>query len=113
MMSTWLPSSALSAGAPLWNGTPVAFVFKSTLRTYSLPMRADEPPNPKLNGLSLCAATNSDSVFSGMAGIDGERHAVARRKGDRGELVDRIAGILVIGLVDRKAVAGHQHRVAI
>ena len=43
-MSTWPPSRALSAGAPLWNGTPVAFALASTLNTYSATMRADDPP---------------------------------------------------------------------
>ncbi len=48
-----------------------------------------------------------------IVGIDGERHAVARHKRDRRELVGRIAGILVIGLVDRQAVAGDEQRIAV
>ena len=77
-MSTWPPSSAFSAGAPLWNGTAVAGSLPSTLKTYSLAMRADEPPKPKLIGLVFAAAMNSLSVRAGLLGTDGDRHAVAR-----------------------------------
>ena len=55
------------AGTPLWKGTPVALAFKSTLKTYSLPMRADDPPNPKVKELPFANATNSANVRAGLS----------------------------------------------
>jgi hypothetical protein len=68
-MSTWSPRSAFIAGAPLWNGTPTAWVFNSTLNTYSLPMRADDPPNPKLKGFPFDRSTNSAKVRAGLLAL--------------------------------------------
>ena len=69
MTSTWPPSSALSAGAPLWYGTAVAGSLPSTLKTYSLAMRADDPPKPKLMGLPFAAAMNSGSERAGLPAL--------------------------------------------
>jgi hypothetical protein len=59
----------LSAGAPLWNGTAVASVFAIAFSTYSAMMRDDEPPKPKLGGLSFAALTKSARVFAGLAAL--------------------------------------------
>ena len=71
------------AGTPLWNGTPVACVIISTLKTYSHTMRADDPPNPKLNGLPLLASKNSASVRAGLPALTARPRRVSRAGRER------------------------------
>jgi hypothetical protein len=59
----------LSAGAPLWNGTPVALPLVSTLNTYSATIWADEPPYPKVKDFAFPASRNSVSVRAGLAAL--------------------------------------------
>ena len=71
-------------------------------------MRDDEPPKPKLGGLSFAAARNPASVRAGLAALTASALAVERRDRDRPQIRGGVAGIAVDGLVDGVAVAGEQ-----
>src|SRR5690606_15279702 len=69
-MSMWLPTAALIAGAPPWNGTCVAGTLAISLKKYSAAICEPEPTpaEPKLMVLPFAAARTS---FSDLAGFDG------------------------------------------
>src|SRR5512139_213496 len=69
--SIWLPSVALIAGAPPWNGTCVASIFAIFLKKYSASMcdPLPTPAEPKLMVLPFAALTKSARLLAGLLGL--------------------------------------------